>query len=251
MAGRSAVEPAIPAQQIRCRLTAASSRAPLSCLNQNMTSILIADDHPLFRAALRQAVENSFEDVTIHEVDSLAALEQIGEQNIPLDVILLDLHMPGTHGFSGLIYLRGRYPKVPLAIISATEEVDVIHRAMHFGANGFIPKSATLNTMMDALRQIRAGQAWLPEDARRVPAPVMPDLSAMQDRVGSLTPQQFRVMGMLLEGLQNKVIAYELDVSEATIKAHMTAIFRKLGVRNRTQAVLALKDLAIEPTRLE
>ena len=207
-------------------------------------SILIADDHPLFRAALRQAVKAAFADATLHEVDSLAALERIGEQN-------MDLHMPGTHGFSGLIYLRGRYPRTPVAVISANEAIDVIHRAIHFGATGFVPKSASLDVMTHALQNIARGEQWLPEHARRAMPRDLPDHSAMQERVRSLTPQQFRVMGMLLAGMQNKLIAYELDVSEATIKAHMTAIFRKLGVRNRTQAVLALKDLAIDPPALD
>lgn len=216
-----------------------------------MTTILIADDHPLFRAALKQAVMASFTDADIHEADSLAGLEDLGQKSLPFDVILLDLHMPGTHGFSGLIYLREQYRKAPLVVISATEDVDVIQRAIHFGADGFIPKSASVETMTEAMEKIMAGERWLPEYARRAMPPTLPDHSAMSERITSLTPQQFRVMGMLMEGMQNKVIAYELDVSEATIKAHMTAIFRKLGVRNRTQAVLALKDLAIEPPSVD
>ncbi|PNE01376.1 transcriptional regulator DegU [Alcanivorax sp. MD8A] len=212
---------------------------------------MIADDHPLFRAALKQAVMASFTDADIHEADSLAGLEDLGQKSLPFDVILLDLHMPGTHGFSGLIYLREQYRKVPLVVISATEDVDVIQRAIHFGADGFIPKSASVETMTEAMEKIMAGERWLPEYARRAMPPTLPDHSAMSERITSLTPQQFRVMGMLMEGMQNKVIAYELDVSEATIKAHMTAIFRKLGVRNRTQAVLALKDLAIEPPSVD
>lgn len=212
--------------------------------------ILIADDHPLFRAALRQAVEVSFTDADIQEADSLAALERLGEDQVPFDLILLDLHMPGTHGFSGLIYLRELYRQVPLVVISANEEVGVIQRALRFGADGFIPKSASVEAMTAALGKIIAGERWVPEQARRPIPPNLDDFSAMRERITSLTPQQFRVMGMLMEGLQNKVIAYQLDVSEATVKAHMTAIFRKLGVRNRTQAVLALKDLAIEPPGL-
>lgn len=212
--------------------------------------ILIADDHPLFRAALRQAVEVSFSDADIAEADSLSALEKLGDELVPFDLILLDLHMPGTHGFSGLIYLRELYRDIPLVVISANEEVDIIQRALHFGADGFIPKSASVEAMTDALGEIIAGKRWVPEQARRPLPPDLEDFAAMRERITSLTPQQFRVMGMLMEGLQNKVIAYQLDVSEATVKAHMTAIFRKLGVRNRTQAVLALKDLAIEPPGL-
>lgn len=212
--------------------------------------ILIADDHPLFRAALRQAVEVSFTEANIQEADSLAALEKLGQDQVPFDLILLDLHMPGTHGFSGLIYLRELYRDIPLVVISANEEVDIIQRALHFDADGFIPKSASVEAMTDALGEIIDGKRWVPEKARRPLPPDMDDFAAMRERIASLTPQQFRVMGMLMEGLQNKVIAYQLEVSEATVKAHMTAIFRKLGVRNRTQAVLALKDLAIEPPGL-
>ncbi|AFT69167.1 Transcriptional regulatory protein degu [Alloalcanivorax dieselolei B5] len=212
-----------------------------------MTRILIADDHPLFRAALRQAVASSFADARIIEADSLAALERLGQDEAVFDLILLDLHMPGTHGFSGLVYLRDIYQRVPLAVISANEEVAVIQRALHFGADGFIPKSASVDAMTEALERIMNGERWVPEKARGPRPPDLADYTAMRERITSLTPQQFRVMGMLLEGMQNKVIAYELDVSEATVKAHMTAIFRKLGVRNRTQAVLALKDLAIDP----
>ncbi|WP_194863821.1 response regulator transcription factor [Alloalcanivorax profundimaris] len=216
-----------------------------------MMKILIADDHPLFRAALRQAVDVSFEHADIVEADSLAALERLGEDQVPFDLILLDLHMPGTHGFSGLIYLRELYSKVPLVVISANEALDVIQRSIQFGADGFIPKSASVDDMTRALSRIMEGERWVPDYARRPLPPEPGGFSGMRERITSLTPQQFRVMGMLMEGMQNKVIAYELDVSEATVKAHMTAIFRKLGVRNRTQAVLALKDLAIEPPGLE
>lgn len=214
--------------------------------NSSIMRILIADDHPLFRAALRQAVEVSFPEANIEEADSLAALEKLGDDQVPFDLILLDLHMPGTHGFSGLIYLRELYRQVPLVVISANEEVVIIQRALKFGADGFIPKSASMDDMTTALDEIIGGKCWVPEQARRPLPPNLDDFSAMRERIASLTPQQFRVMGMLMEGLQNKVIAYQLEVSEATVKAHMTAIFRKLGVRNRTQAVLALKDLAIE-----
>ncbi len=139
---------------------------------------------------------------------------------------------------------------MPLVVISANEELEVIQRALQFGADGFIPKSASVEAMTQAVLKVMEGERWVPEKARRPLPPDLPDFAAMRERITSLTPQQFRVMGMLMEGLQNKVIAYQLDVSEATVKAHMTAIFRKLGVRNRTQAVLALKDLAIEPPGL-
>ena len=206
--------------------------------------ILIADDHPLFRAALRQAVEVSFKDARIQEADSLASLEKLGDDQVPFDLILLDLNLPDMNGHDEL------YRRVPLVVISANEELEVIQRALQFGADGFIPKSASVEAMTQAVLKVMEGERWVPEKARRPLPPDLPDFAAMRERITSLTPQQFRVMGMLMEGLQNKVIAYQLDVSEATVKAHMTAIFRKLGVRNRTQAVLALKDLAIEPPGL-
>lgn len=212
-----------------------------------MKPILIADDHPLFRAALRQAVSAAFPDTPIEEADSLPALQTLVEQQRQYSLLLLDLHMPGTHGFSAVIYLRDHYRDTPLVVISASDEADVMQRAVGFGANGFIPKSASLDTMVDALNQVLSGQTWLPEAARTSSAiPASASEQELARRISSLTPQQFRVLGMLLEGMANKVIAIELHVSEATIKAHMTAILRKLGVRNRTQAVLLLRDIAID-----
>ena len=212
-----------------------------------MDPILIADDHPLFRAALRQAVTAAFPDAPIEEADSLAALQALVEQQRVFSLLLLDLHMPGTHGFSAVIYLREQYQNTPLVVISASDEADVMQRAISFGANGFIPKSSNLDTMTDAMKHVLNGESWLPPVARHSTAVAA---SASQQelikRIRSLTPQQFRVLGMLLEGMANKVIAIELEVSEATVKAHMTAILRKLGVRNRTQAVLLLRDIAIE-----
>ena len=145
--------------------------------------ILIADDHPLFRAALRQAVEVSFHDARIQEADSLASLEKIGDDQVPFDLILLDLHMPGTHGFSGLIYLRELYRRVPLVVISANEELEVIQRALQFGADGFIPKSASVEAMTQAVLKVMEGERWVPEKARRPLPPDLEDFAAMRERI--------------------------------------------------------------------
>lgn len=207
-------------------------------------TIIIADDHPLFRAALQAALKQSLDEPEIHEAGSVGALQNILEASASPDLILLDLHMPGAHGLSGLIFLRGHYPEVPVMVISATEDVPVIHKCMRHGASGFIPKSSSLDIIRKAIIQVLDGESWLPEDV------CMPELSAstdLEEKLASLTPQQFRVLGMVSEGLLNKQIAWELEVSEATIKAHITAIFKKLGVRNRTQAVIALKELEIDP----
>ncbi|AMO56061.1 LuxR family transcriptional regulator [Endozoicomonas montiporae] len=207
-------------------------------------TIIIADDHPLFRTALQAALRQGLQNPEIHEAGSIAALQSVLQQVPSPDLILLDLHMPGAHGFSGLIFLRGHYPEVPVAIVSATEDQQVIQRAMQHGANGFIPKSSPLDTLKEAITHVLDGEVWLPGSAAGLSTPQA--THDIEQKLASLTPQQFRVLGMISEGMLNKQIAYDLEVSEATIKAHVTAIFKKLGVRNRTQAVIAMKELEID-----
>ncbi len=211
--------------------------------------IVIADDHPLFRAALKQAVAQAVADVAVIEADSLTALQETVEQHPDADLVLLDLHMPGTNGFTGLVYLRGRNPGIPVVVVSGSEEPRVMRRAIEYGASGFIPKSSPLDGIADAITAVLAGEIWLPEDIGD-PADDEPDAdSEFAAKLASLTPQQFRVLMMLTEGLLNKQIAYELNVSEATIKAHVTAILRKLGVHSRTQAVIEASRLGVEPPK--
>ncbi len=211
--------------------------------------IVIADDHPLFRAALRQAVAQALGDVEVIEADSLTALQETVEQHADADLVLLDLHMPGTNGFTGLVYLRGRNPGIPVVVVSGSEEPRVMRRAIEYGASGFIPKSSSLDGIADAITAVLEGEVWLPEDIGD-PADDEPDAdSEFAAKLSSLTPQQFRVLMMLTEGLLNKQIAYELSVSEATIKAHVTAILRKLGVHSRTQAVIEASRLGVEPPK--
>ncbi len=208
--------------------------------------IIIADDHPLFRAALQAALRQGLENPEIYEAGSIAALQNLLEQVSSPDLILLDLNMPGAHGLSGLIFLRGQYPQVPVVIVSAAEDSQVIHRSMQHGAHGFIPKSSPLDVLKHAVTQVLEGDIWLPESQPELPE--QGQVSELEQKLATLTPQQFRVLGMISEGLLNKQIAYELEVSEATIKAHVTAIFKKLGVRSRTQAVIAMNELEIEPS---
>lgn len=208
--------------------------------------ILVADDHPLFRMALKQAVEQAFPNAKVMEAESVDQLEKLTEKGDQFELILLDLNMPGAHGLSGLIYMRDRYRSIPLVVVSATEESNVIYKAMEYGANGFIPKSSSMDVMVEAIEQVSQGGRWLPPNILPQQDPLLNDQDHDLARsIASLTPQQFRVLGMLAEGQLNKQIAYELGVSEATIKAHMTAIFRKLGVRNRTQAVIRLQNLDV------
>jgi len=200
--------------------------------------LVIADDHPLFRGALREAVSGLLERVDIAEAgtfdDAAALLEKGGE----VDLVLLDLAMPGVRGFSGLMYMRAQYPSVPVTVVSANDDPATIRCCMEFGASGFIPKTLGVDDMRTAISRILSGGVWTPPDV---------DLSARSDaetaeliaRLATLTPQQVRVLMMLSEGLLNKQIAYQLSVSEATVKAHVSAILQKLGVESRTQAVIA------------
>lgn len=205
--------------------------------------ILIADDHPLFRSALHQAVALGLgADVRLVEVASIAELEKQLAIKADWDLVLLDLNMPGAYGFSGLVLLRGQYPQIPVVMVSAQEEASVMVRSREFGASGFIPKSSSMEVIQAAVRTVLEGDvSWPPQAFEEVI--VSAEAKAASEGLASLTPQQFRVLTMVCEGLLNKQIAYELSVSEATIKAHVTAIFRKLGVRTRTQAALLLQQL--------
>lgn len=210
--------------------------------------IIIADDHPLFRAALRQAVNQAVPDALAVEVESIKALQDAVDAHPDADLVLLDLNMPGAHGFSGLVFMRGQYPGLPVVVVSGSEELQVMRRSIDYGASGFIPKSAPLPTITQAIQDVLGGDVWLPEGVAERIERLQGDTTDFSEKLASLTPQQFRVLGMLAEGLLNKQIAYDLDVSEATIKAHITAVFRKLGVRNRTQAVIAIQQMEIDPS---
>ncbi len=202
-------------------------------------TIIIADDHPLFRNALFQSVHMAISGANLLEADSLEALLTLLEKEGDPDLLLLDLKMPGANGMSGLIHLRAEYPDLPIVVISASEEPNIVAQVKMHGAFGFIPKSSDMHSLIAALNQVLGGDPYFPETLLKR-SQISPDLS---EKIASLTPQQYRVLGMLSDGLLNKQIAYELNVSEATIKAHMTAIFRKLGVQNRTQAVILLQQL--------
>ncbi|WP_020181384.1 response regulator transcription factor [Methylopila sp. M107] len=201
--------------------------------------ILIADDHPLFRTAMREAMSGETADIA--EAGSFDAASKTLEDDQSFDLVLLDLTMPGVSGFSGLMYLRAQYPALPVVVCSANEDPTTIRRCMDFGASGFIPKTLGVDEMRGAVRTVLAGGTWSPPDV---------DLNGPDDgsaklaaRLGTLTPQQVRVLMMLSQGLLNKQIAYELGVSEATVKAHVSAILAKLGVESRTQAVIAASKI--------
>ncbi|MEH6826107.1 MAG: response regulator transcription factor [Motiliproteus sp.] len=213
--------------------------------------IIIADDHPLFRAALKQAVLQAVAGVEVIETDSLASLQETVAAHADADLVLLDLHMPGTSGFTGLAYLRGQNTGMPVVVVSGSEQPQVMWRAIEYGASGFIPKSAPLEVISAAIRAVLEGEIWLPQEVADSDSTLSSEDVIFAEKLGSLTPQQFRVLMMLTEGLLNKQIAYELSVSEATIKAHVTAILRKLGVHSRTQAVIEANRMGVEAPKTE
>jgi len=216
-------------------------------------NILIVDDHPLFRHALIQAVRYSFPQAQIHETAAVNEFYERLESGSEPDLVLLDLNLPGASGFSALVHVRAQYPAIPIIVVSAHEEASIIQRSIAHGAIGYIPKSAHPSHIGEAIRHVLDGEIWLPPNmsGNMNFDPRKADETALAERIQSLTPQQFRVLMMVAEGLLNKQIAYELEVCEATIKAHVTAIFRKLGVQNRTQAVLAINALDIEEKRIK
>jgi DNA-binding NarL/FixJ family response regulator len=200
-----------------------------------MDRIVVADDHPLFRAALRSAVEKAAPDAAIEECASLVEVRAALSQ--PVDLLLLDLKLSDSEGMAGLAAIRAEHPAAPVAVVSASEDAPVVRHVLGLGAAGFIPKSAALPQMVEAIGAILAGDGWWPE---------LPEDETDDDlagRVGSLTPSQLRILEGLKAGRLNKQIAFDLGVSEATIKAHLTSVFRKLGVQNRTQAVILAKQL--------
>ncbi len=200
--------------------------------------LVIADDHPLFRGALREAISSKFKGAEITEAGTFDEIPALLEKNGDVDLVLLDLTMPGTRGFSGLMYLRAQYPGVPVIVVSANDDPAAIRRCMEFGASGFIPKTLGVEEMRGVVARILQGGVWTPPGV---------DLQSKSDaethelmaKMATLTPQQVRVLMMLSEGLLNKQIAFQLGVSEATVKAHVSAILQKLGVDSRTQAVIA------------
>jgi len=199
---------------------------------------VIADDHPLFRGAMSAAVSGLFDHVDIAEAGSFDEVAELLERDSEVDLILLDLTMPGVRGFSGLMYMRAQYPSVPVIVVSANDDPAAIRRCMEFGASGFIPKTLGVETMRIAISRILNGGVWTPPDVD-LQAGSDAETTALMSRMATLTPQQVRVLMMLSEGLLNKQIAYQLGVSEATVKAHVSAILQKLGVESRTQAVIA------------
>lgn len=209
--------------------------------------ILLADDHPLFRLALTQAVRAVAPEASIAEAGRFDEARAALAAQPDIDLVLLDLHMPGNHGLMGLATLRGEHPAVAVAMISAHDDPLTIRRALAYGAAGFISKRASFDELCEALRAVLLAQTWLPPSLRGAVAAAPPEASdrALATRLANLSPQQMRVLALVADGLLNKQIADRLDVQERTIKAHLTSIFERLGVRNRTQAGVLLRSLEL------
>jgi DNA-binding NarL/FixJ family response regulator len=209
--------------------------------------VIVVDDHPLFREALVGSIRAGLPDCTVLAAPTFQKLQAMLAVEDEVDLVLLDLHLPGNHGLSGLAWLRGNYPALPVLLISAHDDSDVIQRAMGDGAAGFLSKSAESESIIDAILRVVAGETLVPEGLTDSASGL--DEAELARRIGELTPQQYRILSMLGQGLLNKQIAWELDITEATVKAHMTAIMRKLGVNNRTQAVTVFNRMGVERQR--
>ena len=205
-------------------------------------TFIVADDHPLFRGALREILASLPGEHVIVEAADFDQAAAAVSAHPEADLMLLDLAMPGAIGFAGLALMRAEHPGVPIAIVSGSEDAPLIRRALDLGASGYIPKSASFDEIRAAISSLLAGDVYLPAHVQ-LGAEGDPEIAALIERMRSLTPQQTRVLTMLGKGLLNKQIAYELGISEATIKAHVSAVLQKLGVDSRTQAVIRLGQL--------
>ncbi len=208
-----------------------------------MTRILIADDHPLFRRALKDTLSFLDDEFSVIEASDFDEAQELVDED--LDLILLDLAMPGTSGFSGLVVMRSKVPPVPIVIISASEDLNTVRSSAQYGAAGFIPKTSSPEKMAEAIQTVlEGGRYWPTNDAMKPRAEEdRQRRSEFEAKLSRLTPSELRVLELMSEGMSNKMIAYELNIKESTVKTHVTSLLRKLDVFNRTQAVLVANDM--------
>jgi len=199
--------------------------------------VIVADDHPLFRQALVVILGRVAPGVWVEEHGTLGATLQALDEDTRAGLIVLDLRLPDTDGFEGLVALRGRHPETAVAVVSADEDLATIRHALDCGAIAFIPKSTGLKQLGEALAAVLAGGRWVPAQAEPYLTTVCPEAGH------GLSPAQARVWSCLQRGLMNKQIAFELGITEATVKSHLTGLFRRLGVHSRTQALLVTRGM--------
>ena len=219
---------------------------PFPTETDSMYHFHVADDHPLFRNAILEVIKQHYPDSEVGQSMDLDSTIRELEKNSDTDLLLLDLHMPGSQDLFGLIMVREKFPSIPVSIISAIEDGNTISRAMGHGASGYIPKSCSPQLIHQALDTMLNGDRWVPEEFRNSLTPLDSEEKDLAAKIATLTPQQYKVLCYLREGWLNKQIGYELGVTEATIKAHISAIFRKLGISNRTQAVIMLSKMSLD-----
>jgi len=232
--------------------TASHSLSPADLVHQrragghDVERVLIADDHPLVRDGLRTVISVAFDQCELFEASSIAEAIAIVEREGDFDLVLLDLNMPDADGFSGLAQMRDRFPSVPVVIVSGAVEDGLVSASIANGAAGFIPKSLKRSAIVAAIQSILAGDIFMPEEFRTIGVDTV-ELDDIRRRLETLTPQQRVVLGLVVGGKLNKQIAYELDVSMTTVKAHVSAILAKLNVYSRTQAVILANKINFVP----
>jgi DNA-binding NarL/FixJ family response regulator len=212
-----------------------------------MLRLLIADDHPLYRDALSSALASHFDPLEIIEASDLTETVDLLHQNPNIDLLLLDLHMPGSGDLFGLIHIRKIFPELPVTVISGLEDRNIVSKVINVGALGFIPKTTRSSEIAEAVKTMLEGDVWLPQSFASNEVELDSEFAELADKVSSLTPAQYKVLCFMRDGLLNKQIAYNLDIATATVKAHVTAIFKKLHINNRTQAVLIASQLELAP----
>ncbi|WP_250461313.1 response regulator transcription factor [Microbulbifer litoralis] len=199
--------------------------------------LLIADDHPLYRDALAATLRQHFPDCELLQGEDLqSTLDALG--NSEIDLLLLDLNMPGSEGFNGLAQIRNDFPAVPVVVVSGSDRHPVVQQAAAFGASGFLSKTAKPGEIVQCLEAIFAGQQWFDPEALQAS-----EETPLAERLARLTAQQFRIFQMIARGQLNKQIAYDLEITEPTVKSHVTAILRKLELRDRKQLIREAQSL--------
>lgn len=208
--------------------------------------VAIADDHPLFRTALTQAVLKNVNTAEVLEAENFQELITLVENNPDIELIFLDLHMPGNEGFTGLTLLQNHFPDIAVIMVSSDDQPEIIRKAINFGASAFIPKSASLTQISTAIATVLEGEVWLPAHTDiNVDQQTAAEHQRLAKQLAQLTPQQYTVLASIANGRLNKQIAYDLDIKETTVKKHVSAILVKLEVYNRTQAGLVFQQLMI------
>lgn len=212
-----------------------------------LSVLLIADDHPLYRDALRISLEARLSDVTILETADMSSTVDMLNNQPDIDLLLLDLHMPGSEDLFGLLHIRKLYPDIPVAVVSGLEDPELVSKVVNAGAMGFVPKVTPADVIVEAIDEMLEGEIWVPDTLSEQVSASNDEFSELADKVSSLTPSQYKVLCLLRDGLLNKQIGFELGIAEKTVKTHVTSIFRKLDINNRTRAVLIANQLKLTP----